>query len=213
LSDSQATRAALMQAGMERFATLGFDGATTEEIARHAGVNKAMISYHFGGKDGLYRAILEAAFGPVVDRLEAVAAVEAPPEQVLGELLEALREAQAERPAFAAMLLREVLSGGRHLEAAVLPRFLRIFGLIRETIDRGVRSGAYRRVDPLLTHLVIVGSTLFFLASEPLRQRLFDDGHLPIPKLPTHEDFTRHLRDLMAHALAADTTAAPGGRR
>ena len=54
-----------MQAGSELFAAHGFDGATVETIAERAGVNKAMINYHFGGKRGLYQAILTATFDEV----------------------------------------------------------------------------------------------------------------------------------------------------
>ncbi|MCP4657706.1 MAG: helix-turn-helix transcriptional regulator, partial [bacterium] len=50
--DAAATREALLEAATELFAERGFDGAKVEAIARRAGVNKAMISYHFGGKQG-----------------------------------------------------------------------------------------------------------------------------------------------------------------
>src|SRR5262249_51780543 len=72
--DAAATREALLAAGAELFAERGYDGVPVWNIARAAGVNKAMISYHFGGKRGLYRAILEATFAEIVDRVEALAA-------------------------------------------------------------------------------------------------------------------------------------------
>ena len=69
IRDADATREALLLAGLEEFAAGGFDGATVDRIARRAAVNKAMINYHFGGKAGLYRAILEAEFGWLEERL------------------------------------------------------------------------------------------------------------------------------------------------
>lgn len=41
------------------FAAKGLAGARVSEIAAQAGVNKQLISYYFGGKEGLYDAILE----------------------------------------------------------------------------------------------------------------------------------------------------------
>ena len=44
------------------FAELGFDATSTRLIAKEAGVNIAMLHYYFGGKEGLYLAILENHF-------------------------------------------------------------------------------------------------------------------------------------------------------
>src|SRR6185295_1241672 len=67
--DAVATRQSLLDAATTLFAERGFDGARVDEIARRAGVNKAMISYHFGGKKALYNAILADDFGWVLERL------------------------------------------------------------------------------------------------------------------------------------------------
>src|SRR5512139_4068434 len=72
--DPEATRRALLRAGAFLFAERGFDGVSTEEVAARAGVNKALISYHFRGKRGLYAAILESAFADMAARLEAIGA-------------------------------------------------------------------------------------------------------------------------------------------
>lgn len=46
---------------MELFAELGFDHASTREIAAQAGANPALLVRYFGSKEGLFRAALEAA--------------------------------------------------------------------------------------------------------------------------------------------------------
>jgi AcrR family transcriptional regulator len=57
--DSDRTREALLNAALTEFADKGFAGARVSEIAERAGVNQQLISYYFGGKDGLYKAILD----------------------------------------------------------------------------------------------------------------------------------------------------------
>jgi TetR/AcrR family transcriptional regulator len=52
-------RAALLDAALIEFSRRGRAGARTSEIAARAGVNKQLISHHFGGKDGLYRALVD----------------------------------------------------------------------------------------------------------------------------------------------------------
>lgn len=57
--DPERTRQALLDAALAEFAEKGLAGARVSEIAARAGVNKQLISYHFDGKDGLYRALVE----------------------------------------------------------------------------------------------------------------------------------------------------------
>ena len=51
-----ATRAALVAAALKLLGDNGFEATSTREIAAEAGVNIAMIAYHFGGKEGLRAA-------------------------------------------------------------------------------------------------------------------------------------------------------------
>jgi AcrR family transcriptional regulator len=57
--DPDRTRHALLDAARHEFADKGLAGARVSEIAERAGVNKQLISYYFGGKQGLYDALVE----------------------------------------------------------------------------------------------------------------------------------------------------------
>lgn len=54
-----ATRDALVRGALPVFAAKGYHAVSTREIAEAAGVNQALIGYHFGGKQGLYLAVFE----------------------------------------------------------------------------------------------------------------------------------------------------------
>lgn len=53
------TKGCLLKAAQKLFARMGFAGASVKQIADTAGVNVSLVSYHFGGKEGLYKACLE----------------------------------------------------------------------------------------------------------------------------------------------------------
>jgi AcrR family transcriptional regulator len=67
------TRAALVQAARAVFAEQGYQGATVRGIAARAGVDAAMVNHWFGGKQGLFAAVIELPFDPT-DIIEHVLA-------------------------------------------------------------------------------------------------------------------------------------------
>ncbi|MDL4775707.1 TetR/AcrR family transcriptional regulator [Actinomadura xylanilytica] len=52
--DAERSRRALIEAAMDVFSAKGYAGARVQDIADRAGVNKQLINYYFGGKEGLY---------------------------------------------------------------------------------------------------------------------------------------------------------------
>src|SRR5256885_1531113 len=75
-SVSEDTREKLVSSATRLFAQRGFDGVSVKELADVAGVNVSLVSYHFGGKENLYRACLEK-FG--MERLAVAQRVLQPP--------------------------------------------------------------------------------------------------------------------------------------
>lgn len=52
-------RESFIKAGLDLFGDYGLEGASTRMLAQKAGANMSGIVYYFGGKDGLYQAVLE----------------------------------------------------------------------------------------------------------------------------------------------------------
>jgi AcrR family transcriptional regulator len=62
----------LIKAGLEIFGTFNLEGATTRQLADRAGVNQAAIPYYFGGKEGLYLAVIEHVVNHKASRVRPV---------------------------------------------------------------------------------------------------------------------------------------------
>lgn len=62
-SDGVEARQRLLHTALRLFAERGFANTSTREIAQAAGVNIASISYYFGDKAGLYRAVFDDPLG------------------------------------------------------------------------------------------------------------------------------------------------------
>lgn len=71
----------LRQVALSQFASAGFAGTSLAQIADAAGLSKSSVLYHYASKE----ALLEAAIGPAVDRIEQlvdrVPGADAPAEQ------------------------------------------------------------------------------------------------------------------------------------
>jgi len=198
------TREALLNAASKLFASRGFDAVTVAEVAQDAGVNKALINYHFGGKLKLYRTIVRDMFADLLVRLEPLRHDARPPDELLREFIAIVGDtAHSRRPHLSRMMLREVIAGGPHLDHEVLAHPMRVFAVVREIIARGVRERVFRPVDPILTHLSLVGGLVFFFATADFRRRIAAESPIPIDA-PAADAYVRHIQDLIARGLALD---------
>ncbi len=193
-----------MSSATEIFATHGFEGTRINQIADSAGVNKAMISYHFGGKKGLYTEILAATFSEARERFSLIRQSEASADERLREFIETFASLAMKQPALPMMVMREALSGGLHVDEHLMPQFLELFSLLQEIIDQGVEEGCFGAFNPYMTHISLIGSLVFFFAFLPLRSRISDDKY-PAP-MPEIREYVRHLQKLMSRGLS---TGAP----
>jgi AcrR family transcriptional regulator len=205
-----ATRQALVDAATELFAESGFDGVSIDSLAARAGVNKALVSYHFGGKRGLYVAALGSVFADLAGRIKAAEAEGRDVADTLHGLLQALAEFAKSRPAFPGLWLRELLSNG--IEPALVPHLVQIAGVTRALAARGAREGVFRPVDPLLFHFGLIGPAIFFLATDPARRRASSEGTVPFA-MPEVQDFLAYVEHLTLRGLSPAGARKPRSRK
>ena len=62
----------IIETATKLFAGQGFDGTTTLQIAREAGVTEPLIYYHFEGKDDLFTHIIEKGYNAYFERLNSL---------------------------------------------------------------------------------------------------------------------------------------------
>lgn len=68
----QATRRALLDAAQELLVFKGLSEITTRKVAERAGVNQALVHYHFGSIEELLIAVLERVSASVRERSERI---------------------------------------------------------------------------------------------------------------------------------------------
>ncbi|QXC60327.1 TetR/AcrR family transcriptional regulator [Aquihabitans sp. G128] len=103
--DPEATRAKLLAAARHEFSAKGIAGARVDAIAEAAGVNKQLVYYYFGSKDGLFREILR-------ERLAQPKGVPADDSPTTGARLAAAARTHLEDPDYVRLLMWEALEAG-----------------------------------------------------------------------------------------------------
>ena len=140
-SDGEASRERLLRAGLNLFARQGYAKTSTRELAEAAGVNVASISYYFGDKAGLYRAVFFEPLGEIADDIAAFSDAQLSIEEAL-------------RVFYAGFL--EPLSQGEDGQLCVKLRMREMLeptGLWAEEIDQGIRPMHEALLKVLCRHL------------------------------------------------------------
>jgi AcrR family transcriptional regulator len=137
-SDGDQTSRQILEAAGPLFARVGLAETTNKAIAECAGIDVALINYHFGGRAGLYESCLIEAHRQLISlkALEMIEASSLAAEEKLARLIDALVAIALASESWPAHLLaREVLSPSSHfqvmLSEEIEPKLVvvqRIFG-------------------------------------------------------------------------------------
>lgn len=156
-SDGLETRAHILNVAGRTYAELGYERTTSREICTRAGTNMAAVNYHFGGKHGLYDAVLVEAHGQLVklDDLEALWRAPGTPQSQLHGLITMFvrRAAGPALPWGLSVLMHELMAPSSHvpvlIEQAVLPKIRIVMSIIAAVLGVPV-------TDPLVQRAVVV---------------------------------------------------------
>lgn len=206
------TRESLLASATEAFAEKGFSGARVDEIAEQARANKAMIYYHFGSKEGLYKAVLLRHVGGIHRQIGAAIAAETDPVRRLQGLYRSLGAAFSAQPALAFMMIREILEGGVHMDAEVARAFKGIIDLVRAAVEEGVAQGRIRRVNPVFVHFMMIAPLIVFNVSRPFRDRMLPVA-APSADPVTPEAFALQVEDALARLVAPEPVPSAKAKR
>jgi TetR/AcrR family transcriptional regulator len=201
--DAVATRARILAVATREFAAKGFEGATTDDVASRARINKRMIYHYFQNKDRLYLEVLEAAYAKARAAEEGLKLEGMDPLAALTRLTEFTFDSFARDSTFISLLSTE------NRQKAKALRKSRKVGEINSTILRAVdrilregeAGGQFRPgLDALQLWISVVGLSYFYFSnmhtlSVIVGQSLSGDAMLA--------DRRKHVVDFVQHAVRA----------
>lgn len=203
-------RAGILAAATAEFARHGLAGARVDRIAAAAGTNKRMLYYYFGGKEALFLAVLEAAYGEIRGAEQALDLTRRDPVAGMRELVAFTWRHFVAHPEFISLLATENLHRAKHLKRSPRIRSLHspLVATISDLLERGRHAGVFRGdVDPVQLYVSIAALSYFYLSNAHTLSTIFGRDLLSARARAAR---LAHVTDLVLRALAPE---APGGLR
>jgi TetR/AcrR family transcriptional regulator len=183
---AEITRANILKAALREFAQLGLAGARVDVIAKRAGVNKQVLYYHFGSKEGLFRATLAAVYDkPFPEEIVSTSSKGLSPSVEMQKLISGLFKQFRNMEEGTALIGHENQYHGKHLtptlrkniRASVSP----VIDRIHEVLTRGQKEGVFSsQLSGDHLYLTLVAMSMFYFShaytlSAILERDLLDD--------------------------------------
>ena len=176
-NDPDATKENILKIATEEFVAAGFSGARVDEIAERTKTSKRMIYYYFGGKEGLYLAVLEQAYTKIRTLESKLDLQSMPPVQAMAQLIESTFDHDDQNPDFVRLVSIENIHRAEHMKRSVVLSQMNIavIDIITEILARGYADGSFsRRVDPVDLHMMISAQCFFRVSNRHTFGAIFE---------------------------------------
>jgi len=188
-------RANLIAATTPLFAEKGFNGVGVRELATAAGVNLSMISYYFGGKEGLYAAVLNEQF-TTLRRVAELKDMDNDPMEKFELYVRATVARYRKNPYLLRFYTSELTNPTPCFETIVKPAIRGVVQILIETFSEGLSHERFRAgLNPTDTVLALAGMINFYFLLEPATGDLVD--HAP----ERDEELIQHIMDIFARGI------------
>src|SRR5208282_1946242 len=165
--DSVETRATILKAADQVYAEYGLAGARTDAIAQAAGVNKALLYYYFKSKESLYQAVVGSQVREFQKQVQEVLSAKGPAGPILLRYVSYHFDFIGTHPHYPRIFQRMMMEGDPGLERMIREHSVPLMNLLMAVLERGMKSGEFRRMDKGHTIVSIGGMTAHYFNIAP----------------------------------------------
>ncbi|HYB97140.1 MAG TPA: TetR/AcrR family transcriptional regulator [Vicinamibacterales bacterium] len=196
------TQEAVYAAAAAAFSAKGFDGVSMDDIARDAGVNKAMIYYHYADKLTLYRSVVSEGLQRMSAAAGEIVAGTATPIDKMDQFIAAFVRMTEARPWMPAIMLREIAEGAPRLDVDTLQHMRGVIAAFAMILKQGQNRGDFRDVHPILAYESVVGPIIINAARERVTaQPGRSPENFPLFASISHTDLIAHSQETARRML------------
>jgi AcrR family transcriptional regulator len=190
-NNAERTMADIIEVATKEFAEKGLAGARIDVIAQAMRTSKRMIYYYFASKEGLYIAVLEAAYRGIRAIETDLHLEDLTPEDALRKLVGFTVDYQLANPDFIRLVMTENIHRGQYLAKSKTIRKLNVpaIEVLRRVYERGVQAGIFRTgIDAIDLHMSISALSFFNVANRHTFSQIFKRDLESAPALIARRD-------------------------
>lgn len=153
------TAAKLLEAAGELMAERNSIDISLSDLAKKSGINAALVKYHFGNKEGLLLALLARDSQSEIENLDYLMRQPISPTEKLKLHIAGVIKAYHRFP-YLNRLIHRLLYESNDKTAKEVSRFFAkpVFEFQRKLLEDGVAAGEFRKVDPTLFYISLIGA-------------------------------------------------------
>lgn len=193
------TRERILRAADDLFAQVGFDAATTREIAEQSRVNKALIHYHFKNKEGLLACLLDRYYHKLAQTLQGSLQAEGSLRDRMRALVDGYIDFLSHNRNFNRIVQREA-SGGKHMER-ISGHMTPLFGLGIRVIQEVYPSTASGDMSAAQILVSFYGMCITYFTYHRLIEQLTGEDPLSSESLAARKCHLLKMIDIMVEAI------------
>jgi AcrR family transcriptional regulator len=174
--DPERTRAEILKVATAEFARVGYSGARVDNITALTRTTKRMIYYYFGGKEQLYVAVLEQAYGDIRAVEQQLDLKHLSPVEAMRTLAELTFDYHDKHPEFIRLVADENVHNAEHvLDSKQLGGLNSpVLSLIQNILNRGYRDGVFhRKVKAIEVHTLMSALCFYRVSNQATVKAIF----------------------------------------
>jgi TetR/AcrR family transcriptional regulator len=157
----------ILKAAERIYAECGLAGARTDAIAAAAGVNKALLYYYFKSKEGLYQAVVGSQLQQFQQQAKEVLSAKGAAGPILLRYVSHHFDFIRTHPNYPRIFQRMMMEGDPALELMIREHSVPLKKQLVAVLERGMRSGEFRRLNKEHTIVSIAGLTAHYFNIAP----------------------------------------------
>lgn len=187
-------RIKLIEAATPLFAARGYAAVSIRDVAKTAGLNSALINYHFGGKEGLYLEVLKNQYDNMVNLLQPEELATFEPVERIRWITKKFFFLQNEYPYFRKLINHELYSPTPAFKVIAQEYLVNFYQFFKETLEEGIVKGEFnKQLQTRDASIIFAGLMNYYFLVQPVLE-----GIAPVEN---EESFSQQALDIFLKGI------------
>lgn len=169
------TEIKILEAAKKIFLIKGFDGATMQEIADEAGINKALLHYYFRKKEILFKTVFQQVFKVFIPNIQQLMSSDKPIKTKIKLFVEAYMDLLIQNPYLPNFILNELSKRPENLVNIIKGLGINP-SLIIKNLEKSLQTSNIKNYPVKHLLINILSMCIFPVVAKPLVTSFLFDG-------------------------------------